>query len=80
MYKRLKIALGIFLLISFQGCGLTRLLDPEFRKDAGILQKLGTEFEQGKPDYYTKEEKQQQYAQFLKDMQNIREMSKKYQD
>ncbi len=77
MYQKLKITAGIVILISFQGCGLTRLLDSEFRRDNRNFKRLGVEFEKGKPNYYTKEEQERQYDQFLKDMEKVREIAEK---
>lgn len=74
----IKVTIGIFILISLPGCGLTQLLDADFRRDLGTLARLKKELETGKPNYYTEEEKAERMEYFLKDMEKVRQISRKY--
>ena len=74
----IKVSMGIFILLSFQGCGLTRLLDADFRGDLGTLARLKNEMEKGKPNYYTEKEQAERMEYFIKDMEKVRQISRKY--
>ena len=74
----IKVSIGILILLSLQGCGLMRLLDADFRQDLGNLARLKNELEKGKPNYYTEKEQAERMEYFFKDMENVRQISKKY--
>ena len=74
----IKVSIGIFILVSLPGCGLTRLLDADFRRDLGTLARLGKQAQTGVPNYYTEKEQAERMEYFVKDMEKVRQISRKY--